>query len=128
MVTPATGRDAQLTRLVALAPPSDARLVGLVRRVCAQTMSLPPLPVEGSADHPESEGENGVGEVGEQISGDRSAVTVEQRSRLFKALGDSTFGVVLAMYIADFVPRVRAGLEALGVGSGFLGWVGGSVE
>jgi len=25
------------------------------------------------------------------------------------------------MYIADFVPRVRAGLEAVGVGSQYLG-------
>ncbi len=32
------------------------------------------------------------------------------------------------MYIADFVPRVRAGLEALGVGSEYLGWVRGAVE
>ncbi len=31
------------------------------------------------------------------------------------------------MYIADFVPRVRAGLEALGVGSEYLGWVNGAV-
>jgi alkylhydroperoxidase family enzyme len=27
------------------------------------------------------------------------------------------------MYIADFVPRVRAGLEALGLGDEYLGWV-----
>jgi alkylhydroperoxidase family enzyme len=128
MVTPATVRDAQLTRLVALAPPGDARLVGLVRRVCAQTMSLPPLPVEVSADRPESEAEAVVAEFAEQFSADVSAITVEQRSRLFKALGDSTFGVVVAMYIADFVPRVRAGLEALGVGSGFLGWTRGPIE
>jgi alkylhydroperoxidase family enzyme len=32
------------------------------------------------------------------------------------------------MYIADFVPRVRAGLEALGVGDEYLGWVGESVS
>ncbi|WAJ43544.1 carboxymuconolactone decarboxylase family protein [Mycobacterium sp. Aquia_216] len=128
MVTPATVRDAQLTRLVALSPPADARLVGLVRRVCAQTMSLPPLPVEVSVDQPESEAEAVVTEFAEQFSADVSAITGEQRSRLFKALGDSTFGVVVAMYIADFVPRVRAGLEALGVGSGYLGWTGGPIE
>ena len=52
----------------------------------------------------------------------------EQRSRLFKSLGDSTFGVVVPMYIADFVPRVRAGLEALGVGAQYLGWVRGPIE
>ena len=52
----------------------------------------------------------------------------EQRSRLWSVLGDSTFGAVVQMYIADFVPRVRAGLEALGVGDEYLGWVGGSVS
>ena len=45
-----------------------------------------------------------------------------------EVLGDSTFGVVVPMYIADFVPRVRAGLEALGVGSEYLGWVRGPFE
>ena len=37
------------------------------------------------------------------------------------------FGAVVQMYIADFVPRVRAGLEALGVGEDYLGWVAGPV-
>lgn len=32
------------------------------------------------------------------------------------------------MYIADFVPRVRAGLEALGVGADYLAWVQGPVS
>ena len=31
------------------------------------------------------------------------------------------------MYIADFVPRVRAGLQALGVGDEYLGWTAGAV-
>ncbi|BBY25632.1 carboxymuconolactone decarboxylase family protein [Mycobacterium stomatepiae] len=128
MVTPATVRDGQLARLVVLSPPGDARLVGLVRRVCAQTMSLPGLPVEVEVAQPASEAETVVAEFAEQFSADVSAITVEQRSLLFKTLGDSTFGVVVAMYIADFVPRVRAGLEALGVGASFLGWTRGPIE
>ncbi|MEE3062922.1 MAG: carboxymuconolactone decarboxylase family protein [Actinomycetota bacterium] len=131
MVVPATVRNGQLTRLVSLALP-DGRLVGLVRRVCAQTMSLPPLPVEVSvsepASDPVSDVEAVVAEFAEQFSADVSAVTAEQRSRLFKALGDNTFGVVVAMYIADLVPRVRAGLEALGVGDSFLGWTREPIE
>ena len=79
-------------------------------------------------DGSQSEAEAVVAEFAEQFSVDVSMITAEQRSRLWKCLGDSTFGVVVAMYIADFVPRVRAGLEALGVGSEYLGWVGGSVE
>ena len=76
-----------------------------------------------AVDGPQSEAEAVVAEFAEQFSVDVSMITAEQRSRLWKSLGDSTFGVVVAMYIADFVPRVRAGLEALGVGSEYLGWV-----
>ena len=116
-----------LDQLVALSP-GDGRLNGLVRSVCARTLSLPALPAEVAVDGPESEAEAVVAEFAEQFSVDVSTITGEQRSRLWKSLGDSTFSVVVSMYIADFVPRVRAGLEALGVGSEYLGWVRGAVE
>jgi alkylhydroperoxidase family enzyme len=116
-----------LDQLVALSP-GDGRLTGLVRSVCARTLSLPALPAEVVVDEPGSEAEAVVAEFAEQFSVDVSMITAEQRSRLWKCLGDSTFGVVVAMYIADFVPRVRAGLEALGVGSEHLGWVRGPLE
>lgn len=116
-----------LDRLVALSP-GDGRLSALIRRVCAQTMSLPPLPAAVEAGDPESQAETVVVEFAEQFSADVTAITGEQRSRLWKSVGDSTFGVVTQMYIADFVPRVRAGLEALGVGSEYLGWVGGPID
>ncbi|OBA72569.1 hypothetical protein A5641_07825 [Mycobacterium sp. 1554424.7] len=116
-----------LTRLVSLSP-GDGRLGGLVRRVCAQTMSLPPLPSPVEVSEPASEAEAVVAEFAEQFSADVSAITGEQRSRLWKQLGDNTFSVVTQMYIADFVPRVRAGLEALGIGSEHLGWVSGPVD
>src|SRR5271155_1573775 len=122
MAAPGSVREDQLTRLVALSP-GDGRVAGLVRRVCARPLSLPPLPAEVAVDEPESEAEAVVAEFAEQFSVDVSAVTGELRSRLFKALGDSTFGVVVQMYIADFVPRVRAGLQALGVGEQYLSWV-----
>lgn len=115
----------QLTKLVAF---TDGHLTGLVRRVCAQTISLPSLPNPVAVDAPESEAETVVAEFAEQFSADVSAITVEQRSRLFKYLGDSTFRVVVAMFIADFVPRVRAGFEALGVGAEYLGWVDGPIK
>lgn len=115
--------------MVALSPgaPADARVAGLVRRVCADTLSLPPLPSPVEVGAPESDAEVVVADFAEQFSADVSAITVEQRSRLVKCLGDSAFGVVVQMYIADFIPRVRAGLEALGVGSAYLGWVHGGV-
>ncbi len=111
-----------LTRLVELSP-GDGRVSALVRRVCAQTLSLPPLPAPVEVGEPESEAEAVTAEFAEQFSTDVSAITSVQRSRLWKHLGDRTFGVVVLMYLADFIPRVRAGLEALGVGSEHLGWV-----
>ena len=122
MAAPVFIREDQLTRLVSLCP-DDGRIAALVRRVCAQTMSLPPLPASVEVGEPASEAEAAVAEFAEQFSADVSSVTAEQRLRLSKQLGDRTFGVVVQMYIADFIPRVRAGLEALGVGTQYLGWV-----
>jgi alkylhydroperoxidase family enzyme len=111
----------ELTQLVALSP-GDGRLTALVRQVCGHTLGLPPLPA--SAD-PASD--DVVADFAEQFSVDVSTIGAEQRSMLWKVLGDSTFSTVVQMYIADFVPRVRAGLEALGVGDDLLGWTAGPV-
>jgi len=129
MAAPVSIREDQLTRLVALSPrsPGSGRVAGLVRRVCAQTLSLPPLPAFVEVGEPASEAELVVAEFAEQFSADVSSITGKQRSRLWKQLGDSAFAVVVQMYIADFVPRVRGGLEALGVGSEYLGWVSGPI-
>jgi len=110
-----------LNRLVALSP-GDGQVTALVRRVCGQTLGLPARPVAADAAS-----DDVVAEFAEQFSTDVSTISGEQRSKLWKALGDSTFGVVVQMYIADFVPRVRVGLEALGVGDEYLGWVAGPV-
>jgi alkylhydroperoxidase family enzyme len=130
MAAPVSVRKDQLTRLVALSPgsPGEGRIAGLVRRVCAQALSLPSLPAEVAVDEPESDAEAVIAEFAEQFSTDVSAITGEQRSRLWKQLGDKTFSVVVQMYIADFVPRVRAGLEALGVGEQYLRWTQGPIS
>lgn len=114
----------ELTRLVAL---SDGRTGALVRRVCAWTLGLPPLPAEVTVDGPESDGEAVVAQFAEQFSIDVSMIGDEQRSRLWATLGDKTFGAVVQMYIGDFLPRVRAGLEALGVGPEYLGRLSGPI-
>lgn len=114
-------RDDELTRLVALSP-GDGRAAALIRRICAETLALPPVPAEVEVAGPDSDAEAAVADFAEQFSVDVSMIGDEQRSRLWSALGDSTFGVVVQMYIADFVPRVRAGLEALGAGEQYLGW------
>ncbi|MCV7401169.1 carboxymuconolactone decarboxylase family protein [Mycobacterium fragae] len=115
-------RQIDLTRLVALSP-GDGRVAALVRRVCAETLGLTPLPAEVSVTEPGSEAEAIAAEFAEQLSADVSMIGDEQRSKLWSALEGSTFDTVVQMYIADFVPRVRAGLEALGVGQEYLGWV-----
>jgi hypothetical protein len=85
MVAPVSVHKDQLTRLVALSP-GDDRLTALVRRVCAQALSLPPLPAEVAVDGLASEAETTVAEFAEQFSVDVSVITDEQRSRLWKAL------------------------------------------
>jgi alkylhydroperoxidase family enzyme len=118
--------DDELSRLVALSP-ADGRMTGLVRRVCAETLRLPPLPADVAVAGPGSDADAAAAGFAEQFSVDVSMIGDEQRSGLWSALGDNTFNVVVHMYIADFVPRVRAGLENLGVGQQYLGWVDGRV-
>jgi alkylhydroperoxidase family enzyme len=116
----------ELTRLVALSP-GDGRTTALIRRVCAKTLGLPALPAEAEVSGPESDAEAVIADFAEQFSIDVSTISGEHRSKLWKVLGDSTFSTVVQMYIADFVPRVRAGLQALGVGDEYLGWTDGPV-
>jgi alkylhydroperoxidase family enzyme len=115
-----------LTRLVALSP-GDGRTTALVRRVCGKTLSMPPLPAEVAVLGPRTDAEAVVADFAEQLSVDVSIIGDEQRSGLRSVLGDNTFGTVVQMYIADFIPRVRAGLAALGVGREYLGWVDGQI-
>ncbi len=49
----------------------------------------------------------------EQFSADVSAVDRVQRAVLTDAFGDRSRDVVAAVYVADWAPRVRAGLDAL---------------
>jgi alkylhydroperoxidase family enzyme len=116
----------ELTRLVALSP-GDGRTTALIRRVCAQTLGLPALPAEVEVSVPGSDDEAVIADFAEQFSIDVSTIGGEQRSKLWKVLGDSMFSTVVQIYIADFVPRVRAGLQALGVGHEYLGWTVGPV-
>jgi alkylhydroperoxidase family enzyme len=106
--------NAELKRLVALsAGDGDGRIDALIRRTCGQTLSLPPLPAEVEVAAPESSVESVVVDFAEQFSVDVSMVSDEQRARLLGALGGSAFRAVVLMYIADFIPRVYAGLDAL---------------
>ncbi len=107
--------NGELGRLVALAPPEYGRVNALVRQTCAKTLSLPPLPAEVTVDGPDGEAESVVVEFAEQFSVDVSSIDDDLRARFTFALGNSAFPVVVLTYLADYLPRVRAGLEALGV-------------
>lgn len=101
----------QLTGLVALSPPRLADINADVREVCASTLGLPPLPAEtsGGAVDPM------VTEFAEQFSIDVTGINTAQRAAFSDLLGPDVFTVATLIYVADFVPRMRAGLLALGV-------------
>ena len=106
--------DALLMGLVGQSPPGQGRLIGLLRSTCADVLSLPPLPSEIVVARPESADESVIAEVAAQFSVDVAGVSDEQRARLGAAAGRATFAVVVHMFLADFLPRARAGLAALG--------------
>lgn len=101
----------ELTHLVALSPPKLADINADVREVCASTLGLPPVPAEtcGGAVDPM------VTEFAEQFSIDVTGITTAQRAAFSDLLGADVFTVATLIYVADFVPRMRAGLTALGV-------------
>ncbi len=104
-----------LGRLVALAPPEHARITSLVRHTCATTLSLPRLPVEAEVDGPADEAESVAVEFAEQFSVDASSIGDDLRARYTSALGAAVFPAVMLTYLADFLPRVRSGFDALGL-------------
>lgn len=95
-----------LTRLIAVNP--DPPLNTLVRRTCAATMSLSALPTDGE---PADDAELVV--FAEQFSADVSALSPQLRTRFMERFGAKAFRVAALTFIADFVPRVRAGFAAL---------------
>ncbi len=113
----------ELARLVAHSPDGDARVTTLVRTACAAAVSLPSLPVEVAATQPQTDTETVIVEFAEQFSTDVSALTADQRARFLAAVGRKAFSVAALTFIADFVPRVSSGFDALGVD-----WSVGDVE
>jgi hypothetical protein len=101
----------ELTHLVAVSPPQLADINAAVREVCASALGLPPLPTEtsGGAVDPM------VTEFAEQFSIDVTGISAAQRAAFADLLGRDVFTVATLIYVADFVPRMRAGLTALGV-------------
>jgi alkylhydroperoxidase family enzyme len=105
----------QLAGLVALSS-GDPRLDTLIRLTCGRALLLPPLPsevdlIDGASDH-----DAVVAAFAEQFAVDVSGIGEHQRTQFVSALGKKAFRTVVAMFIADFVPRVWAGFGALGMG------------
>jgi alkylhydroperoxidase family enzyme len=112
--------DAVLTDLVVQSPADQQQLVGLIRATCGETLSLTSLPAQTPVSAPESDTQKVVAEFAEQFGVDVSAVSDRQREALTSSLGAATLGAVVQMFVADFLPRVRNGLEVLGLP---VGWV-----
>jgi alkylhydroperoxidase family enzyme len=110
-----------LNALVALSR-GDGRLTALVRQACGKALALPALPAEVTVAGAESDAESVVAEFAERFSVDVSAIGDDLRGRLASVLGAKVFGVAVQVFIADFVPRVRAGFAVVG-----LAWDEGSV-
>jgi alkylhydroperoxidase family enzyme len=101
----------ELARLIALSPDGSlGQINALVRQTCASVLRLPALPFPG-----EPLAEPVVVEFAGQFSVDVTGISDSQRERFLSALGGDAFAAVVLTYIADFAPRVLAGLEALGL-------------
>lgn len=101
----------RIAGLVAMSS-GDAARDTLIRLTCGRTLSLPPLPVPVDPDGADPV----VTAFAEQFCVDVTGIGENQRNRFLEAMGDSAFRVVVAVFIADFVPRVWAGCAALGLG------------
>ena len=105
----------RLTDLVALSS-GDSRADTVIRLTCGRALSVPPLPVPVDLADGRTEQEAVLAAFAEQFSTDVAGIGDNQRKCLSNAYGDSMFRVVASVFIADFVPRVWAGCEALGLG------------
>ncbi|MFV9635926.1 carboxymuconolactone decarboxylase family protein [Mycobacterium neumannii] len=94
----------------------DSQRDTLIRLTCGRSLSLPPLAVQVDLVDENTEADRVVAAFAEQFATDVSGIGDNQRKRLLETLGDNAFRTVVATFIADFVPRVWAGCEALGLG------------
>ncbi|WP_111511868.1 carboxymuconolactone decarboxylase family protein [Mycobacterium kyogaense] len=105
----------RLAELVALSS-GDSRADTVIRLTCGRALSLPPLPIPVDLTDGRSDEEAVLAAFAEQFSTDVTGVGDNQRQCFLNAFGDKAFRVVVAVFIADFVPRVWAGCDALGLG------------
>jgi alkylhydroperoxidase family enzyme len=109
------GISERLAGMVAMSS-GDPRLDRLIRRTCGKALSLPPLPSEVDLIDGTSAHDVVVAAFAEQFTVDVTGIEDKQRAQFASALGKNAFRAVVAIFIADFVPRVWAGFGALGMG------------
>ena len=114
LATYAPVANAALNELIAAttAIQGHPQLVGAIRALCAQTTSLPPLQPAASAAVTDDAGRAALA-LAEQFCLDVSSVGDDLRGPFIQHFGEAAFATGLAIYLADFVPRVRRVLEQL---------------
>jgi alkylhydroperoxidase family enzyme len=105
----------RLARLVASSS-GDRRADTVMRLTCGRALALIPLPSPVDVTDERSEREQVLAAFAEQFATDVTGIGDNQRRRFLEAFGDSAFRVATTVFVADFVPRVWAGGEALGFG------------
>ena len=111
---------------------ADAGLVGLVTScggAAADLLHVDPLapPASTATDVP-TEDDAAVRGFAAQACADVASVTHGQRAAFLAAAGDRAGTLAAALWVAEFVPRLRAALDALFVPGPWPGPVAGPVE
>ncbi|MEZ0338606.1 carboxymuconolactone decarboxylase family protein [Mycobacterium sp. pV006] len=94
----------------------DRRADTLIRLTCGRALSLPPLPVPADVPDELTDGERVLVAFAEQFCVDVTGISEHQRTCFLNTFGDNAFRMVVAVFLADFVPRVWAGCDALDIG------------
>lgn len=105
----------RLAGLVALSS-GDSGADALIRLTCGRALSLMPLPAPVDLPDGGSEEQSVLAAFAEQFAVDVTGISDNQRGRFVATTGDKAFRTVVAIFIADFVPRVWAGCEVLDLG------------
>ncbi len=106
---------AALGGLVALWPAAVSEVdLATIRMVAAEGLGLTPLRRPPTGPRRRLEVPNtAVMSFAEQFAADVTEITDKGRSAWLTAMGSDAFDATLAVYVADFVPRVRAMLDTL---------------
>lgn len=98
----------------------EQRADTLIRLTCGRALALPPLPPPVDLADEHTERDAVLVAFAEQFAVDVTGIGDNQRRCFLQTFGDNAFRMVVAIFVADFLPRVWAGCDALGIGK--PGW------